>query len=113
MFSRRYAPRIYTCSERTFPAPPLFVAQLPLFSAAYYAGRDFEASTLEAPLGSGPYRVGAVDAGRSIGLERVPDYWAAELPVNVGQNNFDAIPYAYFPHPPAAPPAPPAPGRGR
>jgi microcin C transport system substrate-binding protein len=75
---------------------PLFVAQLPIFSAAYYAARDFEASTLEPPLGSGPYRVGAVDVGRSIGFERVPDYWAADLAVNVGQNNFDAIRYEYF-----------------
>ena len=75
---------------------PLFVAQLPIFSAAYYGARDFEASTLEAPLGSGPYRVGTVDVGRSIGLERVPDYWAADLPVNVGQNNFDTIRYEYF-----------------
>ncbi|MGH1569975.1 extracellular solute-binding protein [Methylobacterium sp. P31] len=75
---------------------PLFVAQLPIFSAAYYGARDFEASTLEAPLGSGPYRVGTVDPGRSIGLERVTDYWAADLPVNVGQNNFDAIRYEYF-----------------
>jgi len=75
---------------------PLFVAQLPIFSAAYYGARDFEASTLEAPLGSGPYRVGTVDVGRSIGLERVPDYWAADLAVNVGQNNFDTIRYEYF-----------------
>jgi len=75
---------------------PLIVAQLPVFSAAYYANRDFEASTLEPPEGSGPYRVAAVDPGRSIGLERVPDYWAADLPVCVGQNNFDAIRYEYF-----------------
>ncbi len=75
---------------------PLFVAQLPIFSAAYYGARDFEASTLEPPLGSGPYRVGTVDVGRSIGLERVPDYWAADLPVTIGQNNFDAIRYEYF-----------------
>lgn len=75
---------------------PLIVAQLPVFSAAYYATRDFEASTLEPPQGSGPYRVAAVDPGRSIGLERVPDYWAADLPVNVGQNNFEAIRYEYF-----------------
>ncbi|MCJ2019638.1 extracellular solute-binding protein [Methylobacterium sp. E-065] len=75
---------------------PLFVAQLPIFSAAYYGARDFEASTLEPPLGSGPYRVGTVDVGRSIGLERVQDYWAADLAVNVGQNNFDTIRYEYF-----------------
>ena len=75
---------------------PLIVAQLPIFSADYYATRDFETSTLEPPAGSGPYRVGAVDPGRSIGLERVPDYWAADLPVCVGQNNFEAIRYEYF-----------------
>ena len=75
---------------------PLIVAQLPVFSAAYYATRDFEASTLDAPLGSGPYRVASVDPGRSIGLERVPDYWAADLPVNVGRHNFDSLRYEYF-----------------
>ncbi|KQO66757.1 extracellular solute-binding protein [Methylobacterium sp. Leaf89] len=75
---------------------PLFVATLPVFSATYYAKRDFEASSLEPPLGSGPYQVGRVEAGRFIELERVKDYWGAELPVNVGQNNFDAIRYEYF-----------------
>ncbi|MBE7203151.1 MAG: ABC transporter substrate-binding protein, partial [Parafilimonas terrae] len=75
---------------------PLTVAQLPIFSAAYYATRDFEASSLEPPMGYGPYRVGAVDPGRSIGLERVPDYWAADLPVCIGQNNFESIRYEYF-----------------
>lgn len=75
---------------------PLIVAQLPVFSAAYYANRDFEASTLDAPLGSGPYRVAAVDPGRSIGLERVPDYWAADLPVTIGRHNFDSLRYEYF-----------------
>ena len=75
---------------------PLTVAQLPIFSAAYWKGRDFEASTLEPPLGSGPYRVGRMDVGRFIELERVPDYWAAELPVAIGQNNFETVRYEYF-----------------
>ena len=75
---------------------PLIVAQLPIFSESYYGRRDFEASSLEPPLGSGPYRVAAVDPGRAVGLERVPDYWAAELPVCVGQNNFQEIRYEYF-----------------
>lgn len=75
---------------------PLVVAQLPIFSQAYWKGRDFEASTLEPPLGSGPYRVGRMDVGRFIDLERVPDYWGAELPVNVGQNNFDTVRHEYF-----------------
>ncbi|WP_375464784.1 extracellular solute-binding protein [uncultured Methylobacterium sp.] len=75
---------------------PLTVAQLPVFSAAYYEKRDFSASSLEPPLGSGPYRVGRVDVGRFIEFERVGDYWGADLPVMVGQNNFDAIRYEYF-----------------
>ncbi|HEV2558355.1 MAG TPA: extracellular solute-binding protein [Microvirga sp.] len=74
----------------------LLVGTLPIFSAAYWQGRDFEASTLEAPLGSGPYRVGRFEVGRFIELDRVPDYWARDLPVNVGQNNFDRIRYEYY-----------------
>lgn len=64
---------------------------LPVFSKAYYATRDFQASTLEPPLGSGAYKVGAVNAGRSITFERVADYWGKDLPVNVGQGNFETI----------------------
>ncbi len=75
---------------------PLFVAALPVFSAAYYRARDFEASSLEPPLGSGPYQVGRLEAGRFIELQRVNDYWAADLPVMVGQNNFEALRYEYF-----------------
>jgi microcin C transport system substrate-binding protein len=74
----------------------LVVAGLPIFSEAYWRGRDFEAATLEAPLGSGPYRVGRFEQGRFIEFERVPDYWAKDLPVNVGQNNFDRIRWEYF-----------------
>ena len=64
---------------------------LPVFSKAYYSTHDFVASTLEPPLGSGPYEVGTVDAGRTIKYERVADYWGKDLPVNVGFNNFDEI----------------------
>ncbi len=74
----------------------LVVAGMPIFSEAWWRGRDFEASTLEAPLGSGPYRVGRFEQGRFIELERVADYWGRDLPVNVGQNNFDRIRYEYF-----------------
>ena len=55
---------------------PLTVAQLPIFSKAYYAGRSFEDSTLEAPLGSGAYKVSKFEQGRFIEFARVPDYWA-------------------------------------
>jgi microcin C transport system substrate-binding protein len=74
----------------------LFVSGLPVFSRAWWSGRDFEASTLEAPLGSGAYRVGRLEQGRFIEFERVENYWGAKLPVNVGQNNFNRIRYEYY-----------------
>src|ERR1700761_5203022 len=58
--------------------------------------RDISQTTLEPPLGSGPYRIKDFVAGRSVRLERVKDYWGANLPVQVGQNNFDEIRFEYF-----------------
>jgi len=75
---------------------PLIVGQMPILPKHDWAERDFEATTLEPPLGSGPYRVARVDPGRSITYERVPDYWGAELPVNRGRFNYDTITYEYF-----------------
>jgi len=75
---------------------PLIVGQMPVLSRAYWAGRDFEKTTLEPPLGSGPYRVETVEPGRSITYRRVRDYWGAGLPVNVGRDNFDVIRYDYY-----------------
>jgi microcin C transport system substrate-binding protein len=74
----------------------LIVGQMPILPKHYWEGRDFEASTLEPPLGSGPYRIARVDPGRSITYERVADYWGADLPVNKGRFNFDQIRYEYF-----------------
>ena len=74
----------------------LVIGALPIFSKAYWASRDFEASTLEAPLGSGPYRLSKFEQGRFVEFERVKDYWGADLPVNVGTNNFDRLRYEYF-----------------
>jgi microcin C transport system substrate-binding protein len=74
----------------------LVVAGMPIFSEAHWENRDFDASTLEVPLGSGPYKVGRFEVGRFIEFERVPDYWARDLPVQVGQNNFDRVRWEYF-----------------
>jgi len=83
-------------SEKRGREIPLFVAGLPIFSRVYYSKKNFEDSTLDIPLGSGPYRVGRFEAGRYIEYERVKDWWGAKLPVSVGQNNFDAIRYEYY-----------------
>jgi microcin C transport system substrate-binding protein len=75
---------------------PLFVAELPILSRAYYAAKPFEETTLEAPLGAGPYKVGRFESGRYIEYERVKDWWGAELPVSRGQYNFDTLRYEYY-----------------
>ena len=75
---------------------PLIVGELPILPKHYWEGRDFEATSLEPPLGSGPYRVAAVDPGRSITYERVPDYWGRDIPVNAGRYNFDRMRYEYY-----------------
>jgi microcin C transport system substrate-binding protein len=75
---------------------PLTVAELPIFSKAYYATRKFDETTLEPPLGSGPYLVDDFAQGRTITYRRNPDYWAKDLPVNKGRFNFDKIRFEYF-----------------
>jgi microcin C transport system substrate-binding protein len=75
---------------------PLIVGQMQILSKAYWSGREFDKTTLESPLGSGPYRIESFEPGRYISYRRVEDYWAADLPVNVGKNNFDVIRYDYY-----------------
>jgi microcin C transport system substrate-binding protein len=82
---------------------PLIVGQLPVLPKHFWEAkgasgepRDLGKSTLEIPLGSGPYRIKEVDAGRTITFERVRDYWAKDLPVSRGQWNFDELKLVYF-----------------
>ena len=75
---------------------PLFVASLPIFSKAYYANRLFDESTIETPLGSGPYKVGKFEINRYIEFDRVKDWWAADLPINRGTYNFDTVRYEFY-----------------
>jgi microcin C transport system substrate-binding protein len=92
----------------TFDSPgnrelPTIVGELPVLPKHYWEGtdsegrkRDISATTLEKPLGSGPYRIKEFVAGRSIKLERVKDYWGANLPVRIGENNFDEMRFEFF-----------------
>ena len=88
----------FTFKTRNSMKPLLTVAQSsPLPRHWWNAnGRDITKTTLEPLLGNGAYRIKAVDPGRSITYERVADYWAADLPVNRGLNNFDQIRYDYY-----------------
>ena len=92
----------------TFDSPgnrelPTIVGQLTVLPKHWWEGtdsegrkRDISATTLEKPLGSGPYRIKDFVAGRSVTLERVKDYWGANLPVRVGENNFDEMRFEFF-----------------
>ncbi len=75
---------------------PMILGLMPILSKAYYATTKFEETTLDPPLGSGPYRVSGVDVGRSIEYRRDPDYWGRDLPINRGQYNFDRIWFDYY-----------------
>ena len=75
---------------------PLTVAGIPIFSRAYYATREFDKTTLDPPLGSGPYRIARVDQGRTLVYERVDSYWAKDLPVNRGRYNFETIRFDFY-----------------
>ena len=75
---------------------PLIIGQMPVLPKHYWSTRDFEATTLDPPVGSGPYRVKTLDAGRSITYELDPGYWGRNLLVTRGQNNFQEIRYDYY-----------------
>lgn len=92
----------------TFDSPgnrelPMITGQLIILPRHWWEGtdaqgkkRDVTSSTLEPPLGSGPYKIKEFVAGRSLVLERVKDYWGKDNPIAVGQNNFDELRYEYF-----------------
>jgi microcin C transport system substrate-binding protein len=86
----------FTFKEKGNRELPLIVGQLPILPKHYWATRKVEATTLEPPLESGPYRIVAFEPGRYVLTERVKDYWGKDLPVNKGQNNFDQIRYDYY-----------------
>ncbi len=75
---------------------PVLMGQLTIIPKHYWETRDLSKSTLEIPLGSGPYKIKSFEAGKRAVVERVADYWGKDLPVNKGQNNFDTITYEYF-----------------
>lgn len=86
----------YTFKGKLLRDLPLTVSVLPILSKAYYATRKFEETSLEPPLGSGPYRIKSFQPGRSVTFERRDDYWAKDLPVNRGRFNFGELKYEYF-----------------
>ena len=86
----------FTFRTRNSMKPLTIVASTAPQPRHYWESRDISKTTLEPPLGSGPYRMKSLEAGRNIVYERVEDYWAADLPINRGRHNFDEIRYDYY-----------------
>ena len=93
----------FTFSEKGNRELPLITGQMPVLPKHWWTGKDtngkdrnIQETSLEVPLGSGAYVASEVKPGVSIRLKRVDDYWAKDLPVSIGQNNFDEIEYIYF-----------------
>jgi microcin C transport system substrate-binding protein len=87
---------VVTLAEKHARDVPLFIVSLPIFSKAYYADRAFDESTLDTPLGSGPYEVGKFEVNRFIEFNRVKQWWGADLPVNRGSYHFDTLRYEFY-----------------
>ena len=75
---------------------PLIVSGMPVLPSQWWKSRDFEKASLEPALGSGAYKVDSVDVGRSITYRRVADWWARDLWMNRGRNNFETMRYDYY-----------------
>jgi microcin C transport system substrate-binding protein len=75
---------------------PLILGSLPILPSRWWAGKDFEKVSLEPAMGSGAYKIDNVDVGRSITYRRIPDWWAKDLWMNRGRNNFETIRYDYY-----------------
>jgi microcin C transport system substrate-binding protein len=86
----------FTFSEQNNRELPLIIGQLPVLPAHVWKDRDFSRSSLDKPLGSGPYRVAEVKPGKRIVYQRRDDYWARDLPVNRGRFNFASVSFEYF-----------------
>ena len=86
-------------STNTNKELPLIVGQLPVLPKHYWEDKNFEETTLEIPIGSGPYTIKSFDAGRSITYELNKDYWAFKnniVPIKVGKDNIGTIRYDYY-----------------
>ena len=72
------------------------MGQLPVISQKWWSQRNFASTTLEIPLGSGPYKIKSFEPGRYITYEREKNYWGKDLPLNRGRYNFDEVRFDYY-----------------
>ena len=89
---------LFTFNNTTNAELPLIISQLPVLPKHYWdtEERDFGKTTLEPPLGSGPYKITDVSPGRSVTYTRAENWWGKDLPLNSGRYNFESIQYDYY-----------------
>lgn len=75
---------------------PLILGQLPVISKAFWEKRGIEATTLDVPVGSGPYKIASFEQGRFVVYRRDPNYWGKDLVVTKGTHNYDEIRFDYY-----------------
>ena len=75
---------------------PLIVGQLPVLPKHYWTNKNFEETSMDIPIGSGPYKIKNFDAGRTITYELNSDYWGKNIPIKKGTENFGVIQYEYY-----------------
>ena len=75
---------------------PLIVGQLPVLPKHYWTNKNFEETSMDIPIGSGPYKIKNFDAGRTITYELDSDYWGKDIPIKKGTENFGVIQYEYY-----------------
>lgn len=85
-----------TFKSKNNPEMPSILASLPIYSQMDWKHKDFTRVSLDPILGSGPYTIARIDPGRSITYQRNPNYWAKDLPVNLGRYNFNQLKYIYY-----------------
>jgi microcin C transport system substrate-binding protein len=78
------------------PTLPFTIGSFSIMPKHYWQLHDISKTTIEAPLGSGPYRLKQAEIGRNLIYERVDDYWGRDIPVNKGRYNFDRVKFDYF-----------------
>ena len=85
-----------TFKSKHNPEMPKILAQMPIYAEKDWKNKDFSRISLQPILGSGPYVLEKIDAGRSISFKRNPHYWAKDLPINQGRYNFDRVKFVYY-----------------
>ena len=86
----------FTFSTKENRELPVIMGQLPVLPKHFWQGKKFDEPSLDVPLGSGPYKLKSFEAGRSVTMERDPNYWGKDLPVNIGTDNYDVVRTDYY-----------------